>query len=281
MKISATVGIYDGVHIGHLEILRKLKKQPGRKIAFLFFHNPVKGNQILTTFEERKQIIESMGVEVKGLDIRKFWKISALDFFKDYLLKKWKISSLVVGEDFAFGHRKQGTTSVLKKWGKKYAVRIFVVPLLKNGREKVSTSSIKKLLVKGNVEKAAQLLGRPYSVEGVKIHGRKIASTLGFPTINLKTKGNKIVPKGVFLGEVCADKTKRMALINSGSSPTFGIKNVFEFYVVGNLPEKFAKSRFFKVSFLKFIRKQRKFSSKESLTKRLQKDLEFANLKIH
>ena len=289
--ISATIGIYDGIHLGHLEILKKLKKEKGKKIVFLLHSSPFKGGLILSTLDERKKILKAFGFEVVVLNINKIRKMTALNFFEKFIIEKYKVKKLVVGEDFVFGHKRRGTIGCLKKWGGEKSVKIEVVKIKKNSLfsplfvkggiqkgdlTKISTTLIKKLLLKGNVKEAEKLLGIPYKIKGRTVKGRGIARGLGFPTINLSPEKHKILPKGVFLVQISSGGIKRQGLLNSGSAPTFGIKKVFEFYVPGKFPAEFKRRKVFEISFLKFLRKQKKFKNKNHLIKTLQKNVKFA-----
>ena len=200
--VSATIGIYDGVHAGHRKILKKLISLRGRRIVFLFPKNPRKGEKIVSSFRERKNILKSMGLSVTRLEIEKFWKMSARAFFDNVITEKYGVRHLVVGDDFVFGHGKRGTIKRLKAWAQAKQVKITVVSAKKINGKKISSTLIKKLLAAGRVAEAAGLLGRPYSVTGEKIKGRGISRSLGFPTVNLKIAGDKIIPEGVFAVKV-------------------------------------------------------------------------------
>jgi len=122
------------------------------------------------------------------------------------------------------------------------------------------------------------MLGRCYAVLGRRIKGRGIARGLGFPTVNLKPEKHKILPEGVFLTVVSCGAGVFSALANVGSSPTFNIKNVFELYALPGYPSKVLRCGNFNVSFVKFIRKQKKFKTKKQLAARINKDvLEFCH----
>ncbi|MFH1956849.1 MAG: riboflavin kinase [bacterium] len=274
--ISATVGIYDGVHLGHVRILRELQKNLGRHIVFLFFKNPKKGDNILTNLKERKEILSSSGVEVINLDIKKFWRMAAYDFLDKFLVRKYGVGNLIAGDDFVFGHRRRGTISDLRKWTKEKNINFKVVPGVKLKNKKISTSLIKECLEKNALDTANKMLGRCYAVTGRKIKGLGIAGSLGFPTINLKPEKHKILPEGVFFVKSACVSGDFFALANVGSSPTFGLKNVFELYALPGYSPKIFRCRNFNVSFLKFIRKQKKFKTKKHLAARINKDVKLA-----
>ena len=274
--VSATVGIYDGVHLGHVRILKELRKKRGKRVVFLFYRNPKKGDRILTNLKERKEILSSFGVEVINLDIKKFWRMTAYDFLDKFLVRKYGVENLIAGDDFVFGHRRRGTINSLRKWTKEKNINFEVIPAGKLKNKKISTSLIKGCLKKNALDTANKMLGRCYAVSGRKIKGLGIAGTLGFPTINLKPEKHKILPEGVFFVKSTCVSGDFFALANVGSSPTFGLKNVFELYALPGYSPKIFRCRNFNVSFVKFIRKQKKFKTKEHLAAGINKDVKFA-----
>jgi len=269
--ISATIGVYDGIHKGHLEILKRLKAERGKKIVFVF-HQKAQKN-LLTNIAERKEILKSLGFRVVILEAEKIWKLSAYNFFHKFLLRRYKINRLVIGEDFVFGHKRQGTPRLLKKWCRENEVHLEIVKLKKTQKGKISSSSIRKLLLASRIQQANTLLGRPYSIKGIKIKGAGISKKLGFPTVNLKIPENRLKPLGVFFGFTNVKGRKFYCLINSGPAPVFRIKNVFEFHILReNInPER---QKLFEVFFLKFLRPVRKFKNSAQLVKAVSKDIE-------
>jgi len=274
--VSATIGIYDGVHLGHVRVLKEVLKKTGRGIVFLFFKNPKKDNYILTNLKERKKIISSPGLKVILLDIKKFWKMSAFDFFEKILVGRYKVKNLFIGEDFVFGHGKKGTPAHLKRWCSDKKINLRIIPCRKLNGLKISTTRIKACLKKKNIQAANRMLGRCYAVSGRKIKGRGLARTLGFPTVNIKPEKYKILPQGVYLTAVRCSAGVFGALANVGSSPTFGIKNVFELHALPGYPSKVLRCGNFSVSFVKFIRKQKKFKTEKQLAARISKDVKIA-----
>jgi len=269
--ISATIGVYDGIHRGHLEILKKLKAKKGRKIVFVF-HQKTQKN-LLTDIAERKEILKSLGFKVVVLEAEKIWKLSAYNFFHKFLLRKFKINRLVIGEDFVFGHKRQGTPTLLKKWCRENKIQIEIVKLKKVKGEKISSSCIKKLLLASRICKANAFLGRPYSIKGTKIKGAGISQKLGFPTVNLKIPENRLKPLGVFFGFTKVKGRNFYCLINSGPAPVFRIKDVFEFHILKR-NVNVEKQKLFEVFFLKFLRPIRKFKNRAQLVKAVCRDIE-------
>ncbi|MCD6413836.1 MAG: adenylyltransferase/cytidyltransferase family protein [Elusimicrobia bacterium] len=281
MTVSVTIGVYDGVHLGHRKVLRKFFRSAGKKIVFLFFRNPRKGFGVLTDLAERKKLILSLGeAEVAALPFEKFKNVPAEKFFTDFLVKKYRVYRIVVGEDFRFGREARGDVRLLRNLCRREGINLQVVGEELFGGRKISTSRIKKFLLRGDVETAGKLLGRFYSVSGEKVKGRGISGTLGFPTINLLRKKNRIYPEGVFLTRVFCSAGEFYAVANVGQSPTFGLKRVFEFYALEPFPKKVLNCRKFKVFFLEFIRKAKKYKTRGGLIKRIKKDVEIAKKNV-
>ncbi|MCD6311190.1 MAG: hypothetical protein J7M11_01905, partial [Elusimicrobia bacterium] len=175
------------------------------------------------------------------------------------------------------GRNKKGTVASLKKWAEELGVEVLVVRTKIRGGSKISTTAIKKQIALSQTFRAAELMGRPYSICGKKVKGKGIAGTLGFPTVNLIPEKHKAVPEGVFAAEVTCKAGRFPAVVNAGPSPTFGIKKVFEFHAIGaESAALVAKCGKFTVEFGRFIRKQKKFASRASLIERIKKDIEIA-----
>ena len=208
--------------------------------------------------------------------MEKFWRMTAYDFLDKFLIKKYGVENFIAGDDFVFGHRRQGTINNLRKWSKGKNMNFKVVSAKKLEKKKISTSLIKECLKKNDVDTANKMLGRYYTVSGRKVKGLGIAGTLGFPTINLAPEKHKFLPQGVFFVKVACRNGIFFALANIGSSPTFGLENIFELYALPGYPSGVMKCRSFNVTFIKFVRKQKKFETKKHLAERINKDVKIA-----
>ena len=258
-------------------MLKELLKLPGVKKVFVFFRNPNKAGSTVTSAFERKKILSEMGLETVMLKIEKYWKMSAGDFLKDIIVKKYKVRRLVIGEDFVFGRAKKGTVASLKKWAKEQGLEVTVVKTKNRKGKKISTTLIKKLIALSKTSQAADLMGRPYSICGKKVRGPGIAGALGCGTVIVMPEKHKAVPEGVFAAEVTCKAGRFPAVVNAGAAPTFGIKKVFEFHAIGAEPAALAaRCANFTVEFGAFIRKQKKFASRGALIERIKKDIEIA-----
>ncbi|MBU0580195.1 MAG: bifunctional riboflavin kinase/FAD synthetase [Candidatus Margulisbacteria bacterium] len=262
MKIA--MGVFDGVHLGHIKVIERAHK------VLTFHPHPNKGVHLLTTVAERKELINNLEV-VKFSN--KLGSLTPEEFVRDFLVKKYKPEVVCVGDDFAFGYNRSGNVETLKKLGEKHGFQIEVTPEVDIGGKPVRSSRIRILLGKGKVEEAAQLLGRDYKISGKVIHGRGIGKKLGFPTANIKTDKDKLIPKpGVYAGKIIVNNQLFPCAISIGEQSTFGGHHIeIEAYIFNfkhNIYRK--KVTFF---FEKFIRLQRKFKDKKALQKQIAQDI--------
>jgi len=159
MTVSVTIGVYDGVHLGHRKVLRKFFRSAGKKIVFLFFRNPRKGFGVLTDLAERKKLILSLGeAEVAALPFEKFKNVPAEKFFTDFLVKKYRVYRIVVGEDFRFGREARGDVRLLRNLCRREGINLQVVGEELFGGRKISTSRIKKFLLRSQRKLLLNLL---------------------------------------------------------------------------------------------------------------------------
>ncbi len=282
-----TIGNFDGVHLGHQKIFRKVieSKRPSSESIVITFHPhplrvlaPERGLKLLTPLDEKIRLIGAIGIDVMILiDFNKdFSRLPAEVFIKDILIDRVGTKHLIVGHNYRFGKDKEGDTRLLRKKAKQYGYAFTVVRSLKINGQTVSSSRIRQLLSWGRVCEASFLLGRAYSISGRVIkgagRGEKILNT---PTANLLTE-NEIVPReGVYAVKVLLDGRLYNGVANIGKNPTFGgtmpSYEVHLFDFKGNLIGKDIR-----VYFVDRIRAERKFPDPEALKAQIQKDIETA-----
>jgi riboflavin kinase/FMN adenylyltransferase len=222
-----------------------------------------------------------LGIEIIQLLVfnRKTKSTPPEDFFRDTILKKFGAKEMVVGPKVAFGKNRAGRLPLLRRLGKKYGVRIRVVPRIGYGAGQVSSRRIRALLERGRAEEANRLLGYPYSVEGRVVHGQARGRRLGFPTANIHADPVKILPPGVFWVQV----NGMDGLCNVGMRPTFTPHSHALHCEVFILRPKTGKlyGRKLRVVFLRRIRAEKRFSSPAALKRQITKDLALAKRWIH
>ncbi len=280
-KSVITIGTFDGVHKGHQVILNKtvkIAKEQNLKSIVISFEKPFKNVPgLITDKKEKIDILSSFEVdEILLFPVnKKIISITAEKFFESILIKKLNVKHLVVGYDCTFGKDRQGNVDWLKKNVKKYGIELTVIRPVKIENKIISSSAVRELLEKSDVENASKMLNRIFGFDGTHITGNRIGRTLGFPTINIKTDKNKLLPRGVFACTV-ADKNFDIykGVLNIGLRPSVKIKehNLSVEVHLLNFSGVW-KSRYIKVYINKFIRKEQKFKNIEELKKAIKKDV--------
>lgn len=284
-----TVGTFDGVHEGHRALMEtvveKAKKRKARSVVITFDPHPrsiiqSKGKSIrlLTSLQERAEILEVMGIDVLCVIpfTRDFSLLSSEEFVKDIINKNIGIGEFVIGYDHHFGKDRSGTIETLENLGPELDFNVYVVSKKEMGERTISSTAIRKELQEnGNIESATKLLGRPYLLNGVVIHGDERGRELGFPTANLKPEHpDKIIPKnGIYAVKVRVDDGWYSGMMNIGIRPTFNGEakslevNIFEF-------DQMIYGKTIQVRFLGRIRDEKKFKGIEELKSQLKLDKE-------
>lgn len=279
------MGIFDGVHRGHQKILHKLINEAEKKNAktlVLTFHphprtvlNKDSRIPFLTSLEHRSRLIKETGVDF--LQVIRFTKsFSQMDpeeFIKKLLIEGLDIKALVVGRNFLFGRKGKGNFPLLKGLSKKYGFRLFgVEPLIMKGRS-ISSTRIRQAIEKGELKAASSMLGRPVSILGTVVKGRRIGRRLGFPTANINPHHEAIPPSGVYAVNVKLYTRIYKGILNIGTRPTFGKdrESTIELHIFNF--KKDIYSRDVEIIFKRKIRDEKKFSSIEKLKKQIGLDI--------
>lgn len=276
------IGVFDGCHLGHQKILKNLIKR-GRQLgvaAGLMTFSPhperVLNHKKIPLIQTGRQKLDWL--EKQGLDYclilsleKDLATLSGREFAREILTELLGIREVVVGENFRFGHNRRCGVRELRDFGRSYGFRVKAVRPVKKDRTQVSSSLIRNLLEKGQVEQAARLLGRPYEIRGTIIRGRGFGRTLGFPTINLKTR-NEILPPGVYLALVKIGNTTCQAVANIGFRPTFGGKQPsVEAHLLDFSGKLYGREA--RLYLIKKLRNEKKFPSVESLRRQIAADV--------
>jgi riboflavin kinase/FMN adenylyltransferase len=283
------IGNFDGVHLGHQALLikaynysKKFKKRFGiftfDPLPKDFFSNS--DNRILNT-NDKIDFIKKFRTDfiIKQNFNYNFSNISHVDFVKNILFKKLKVSNIFIGEDFKFGFQRKGNISFLKQVSKKYNFKIFVINFRKFKNQKISSSKIRDLIQSGEISLVNKMLGRPWLVSGIVIKGKKIGRKIGFPTANIKIF-NQIKPLfGVYAVKIICNKRTYNGIANYGVRPTFGKSEpVLEVNIFGKSHNFYNKN--VKVSFIDFIRKEKKFENSKMLIRQIKKDIKVAKISL-
>ena len=285
----ATIGFFDGVHIGHCHLINMLKKvarERGVEACVITFDRhprqvvqPEWCPEMLTSLEEKTQLLKATGIdrcEVLHFD-REMANQSAHDFMLHTLKEKLGVSILVTGYDNRFGHNRSEGFEDYVRYGKEIGIEVIKGEELTDGSNNVSSSSIRRMLKEGRIEDATRCLGREYQLTGTVVGGEHIGRTIGFPTANIRPDdSSKLIPaNGVYAVDVwsqAGDIKRERAMLNIGTRPTFnGTATTIEVHIphfAGNL-----YGSTLSIAFLRKIREERKFDSPEALVEQLNKDL--------
>ena len=287
-KYLVTIGTFDGVHLGHQKLIRwaldraKELKMKSRVVFFVspprFYFKPDLIVPLLTTGLDRRAFIRGLGVDrVEMLRFGPRWaEMPHTDFFEKYLIKRWKAGGVLVGKDFAFGKGRLGDLKFLERETTARDMALGVLPLVRVGGRKISSSRIRGVLAKGDVERAGLMLGRPFTLQGTVVKGKGIGRKLGFPTANIRVPAEVMTPCGVFHVLVSGGSLRgpRSAVCNIGTRPTVGSrakKPVVEVHIPGFSGSLYGKK--LRVEFLKRLRAEKKFRSLEALKKAIAADI--------
>ena len=208
--IALTIGNFDGVHLGHQAMLERLEKAAAERglpaCVMTFephpreFFMPHDAPARLTSLREKLELFEKYGVErayICGFT-HAFAHVSAEKFISDNLCERLQVKWVLIGDDFRFGARRTGDLAMLQQAGERCGFEVNDMHSIKEGILRVSSTAVRKALAGGNLESAAQLLGRQYSISGRVIHGDKAGRKLGYPTANIQIKHNKPPLTGIF-----------------------------------------------------------------------------------
>ncbi len=278
------IGQFDGLHLGHASVILsavRIARESGKKAGVMTFHpHPKevmrKGDYegYLTPLRDKEEILAGMGVDILYVVEfnESFSKLSPEQFVHELLLPL-QTQTAVVGFDFRFGHKGAGDEQLLRTLGGSDMTVETVPPFLLGG-EKVSSSLIRALLKRGEMDEASQWLGRPYSVRGTVIHGEKRGRTIGFPTANLELVDHYVTPaKGVYAVRVKVGTQELAGVMNLGVKPTFhenGMKPTYEVHLLDFDGQIYDQE--LKVELVHYIRNEQKFGSIDALIAQIRQD---------
>lgn len=277
------LGNFDGVHRGHQRLLQVAMQQGKMKqlkmIVFSFYPHPswVIGNHpkpLIMSRRDKKQIVKSLGMDtlIEYPFTKAFASISPETFFEEILIGQLKAKVLVVGENYYFGRNKAGNPEYLKELGIKHGVEVCVVPAVKYEEQMISSTTIRNLIIEGNIELANEMLGHPYMIVGNVMAGKQLGRTIGFPTINLIADPDRIYPpNGVYATKVTVYNKEYLGMTNIGYNPTVnGTKKMIETHIFDFDEEIYGET--VEIRFYHAIRKEQKFQNIEALQQQIEKD---------
>jgi len=285
-KPILTIGSFDGVHLGHKQVIDKLNKESdkrnGQSTVFTFWPHPSmvlhpeSKLKLLSTLDEKISLLEKIGVSNLILVpfSKEFSQIEYTDFVKSTLVERLHIDTLLLGYDNKMGRNGEGRFNEVGLLSKKYGFNILTMSAISTESTPISSTKIREFLAQGKVKEAAGMLGRDYSISGEVVSGNHIGTTIGFPTANLQPDECKFVPgRGVYAVRADIGGQEYLGMLNIGVRPTISGPNsatsiethLFDFK--GNL-----YGRSITVHFVDKVRDERQFADIGELQNQLQRD---------
>ncbi|MBI5560663.1 MAG: bifunctional riboflavin kinase/FAD synthetase [Deltaproteobacteria bacterium] len=279
-----TLGNFDGLHLGHQKILRKVYSRANKlarpSLVYTFEPHPLKvvapgkSPPIIISLGDKLELLEGFGIGccVLARFTKELAQTHPEEFVREVLVGQLSAREVWVGHDFSFGRGRKGTVRHLKTLGKKFGFKVFVLPAYRKLGSIVSSSRVRGLIKKGDVEEAGKLLGRYFSLKGKVVRGRDIGRKLGFPTANLVTPCELIPKDGVYAGFVSFNGKGYQGVINIGRAPTFRrISSVIEVHILDFRRSIYGKD--IRVSLVKRIRDEVRFKRAEDLAGQIKRDI--------
>jgi len=280
-KPVVALGVFDGVHLGHVSILRAAVRRASsvgvKSVALTFDPHPQK-EESLTSLEHRLRLIAEQGIDICIIINfnKKFKSILAADFIKDILVKKLEACYVYVGRNFRFGRNAEGSIRTLEQYSKAYHYNLKVFDVIKINHRVISSTFIRNLIKKGDFKTTEKLLLRPVTVLGSVIKGSHLGKKLGFPTANINPHHEVIPPEGVYAVKVIFGRNRFNGVCNIGTRPTFSKKGALRIEVHLFNFHKNIYGRYIEIEFIKKIREEKKFPSAAALAENIKKDITFA-----
>ncbi len=283
-----TIGTFDGVHVGHNKILKRLiqdsKKNNLSSLVMTFFPHPRmilnKSHDIkmIDTIDEKINLLEKTGLDnliIHPFD-NNFSKIRAKEFVEEILIKKLKIKEIIIGYDHKFGKDREASVEDLKKFGLDYMFNVQEIPAEEIDSIAISSTKIRDAILNGEIEKCNKFLGRNFILTGKVVYGEGLGKKIDFPTANIEIKETyKIIPKnGVYLVKTKINSKTYFGMMNIGIRPTVGGTNKsLEIHFFNFKDNIYGKN--VSIEIIKKIRDEEKFSSIDQLKIQLKKDEQF------
>lgn len=284
-KSAVTVGNFDGIHLGHRELLgrvvRSARELGGTSVVVTFDPHPAqilapeRAPRILTPLAVKARLIEQEGIEL--LAVLRFNRdlsmLSPAEFAGSILVEKLRAAVVHVGSNFRFGYQRTGDTAVLAELGRTGGFRVETLPMIKVRGHRVSSSQARHFLSEGRVEIAGRMLGRPYMVSGTITAGEGVGQKQTVPTLNLGPVEQQLPKNGVYITRTRVDATLYDSVTNVGHRPTFGHHHLtVETFLLDF--RGVVKAGEMEIEFLHRLRDEIKFPNAEALKKQIQQDVQ-------
>ena len=278
------IGNFDGLHLGHQKVLEQARLKAKKEnlkfgvitfepIPSMFFNQNIKYHRI-NTVKQKIYYLNKLKLDfLIIINFNKFFSnISADHFVSKILASKLKSKYIFVSQNFRFGKKRLGSTNTLKLLEKKYSYQTIITSPYQKNKTIISSTLIRKKINEGNITEVQRLLGRSWTVEGIVVKGQQRGRKIGFPTCNIEWSSYALPKLGVYSVQVETKNFKKKGIANIGHRPTFKGKNLLlEVNIFGIKTNLYKK--ILKVSFIKFIRPEKKFKNINELKSQIKKDI--------
>lgn len=285
--VYVALGSFDGLHKGHLTLINKVvelsKKNDGLSMVYTFKNHPLeiidesKAPKVIMDNDEKLNILEKEGINISCLVKfdKKFMLIEPEEFIRE-IIEKFNVKAIVVGFNYKFGFKNKGDVNLLRDLSEKLNFDLYVMSALEDEGVVISSTFIRGLIKDGEINRATELLTRPYSIKGEVIHGKQLGRTIGFPTANLNITANTVLPAmGVYYTNVELDGEIYRGITSVGNNPTVNGKTItVETNILDFSGDIYGKE--IRVYFIERMRGNVKFNSLDELKNQLKSDKNFA-----
>lgn len=278
---AVALGAFDGLHLGHRAVISKVRGTQFVPSVFTFIEDPSKllegGTEYIMTRQDKEYELSEMGIiNLFSVNFDEIKNMSAEEFFTRILIEKCRAKVISCGENFRFGHKADGDIKCLHELCERYEVELRVTPPVTLDGETVSSTCVREALRRGDMMKAARLLGRPFGFTLPVVTGNQIGRTLGTPTINQVLPEGFVKPRfGVYAAIVHIGKNRHWGVCNIGTKPTVGKYDPLAETWIGEFSGDLYGNDL-KLEILDFIRPERKFGSLDELKQEIEKNAEAA-----
>lgn len=279
------IGVFDGVHRGHQALIRAVqdaaRQRSALPVVVTFEPHPLKvlrpnnAPAILTSLDHKLVLLGRLGAE-HVLVIRfdeAFSRTPPEDFIRSLVAACRPLRLIGVGFRWEFGHRRAGNVSLIEHLGTECDFDVLELPPVTEDHDHISSTRVRQAITDGNLDQAARLLGRPFSIFGAVVHGEHLGHQLGFPTANLDVEGEKLPPDGVYAGTCDIGGQAHPVAINIGTRPTLGgTERRVEAHIIGFDGDLYGQR--IEVPLLKFLRPETRFDNLDALRAQIARDVE-------
>lgn len=285
-RTVVALGNFDGLHVAHMAIIRRCHdyaREHGLKCGVLLFNEHTKRTiskksvPIITQENQKLRLLEEADVDFVYLrDFDKEFMQLSPEHFVILLVNILHVEAVCIGYDYRFGYKAGGDAQLLEELGKKYGFKALIMDEIDHNGVEVKSTAIRHYIMDGSVQHAANMLGRPFIIEGRVVKGLQNGRKIGSPTANVSYSNNMLIPhSGVYAGYTNVDGRRYKSVINVGNNPTFGAKKItIESHIIDFDEDIYNK--IVTVEFIKRLRGDRKFESLDGLKEQIQRDIKTA-----